>query len=171
MEWPSKCQASGQQRITDVCEIVCTALVSQLWGHNNKVGHSIQHKPPAGQPNIAKHPESQKYADPRIEVSEAVTSLLQRMWPLFPGCDWILTFQQVTKYHILEILPQNVKLTRNLYTSFLFSKFTKLLLSFLLCHGSTYQDPLMTCCLFKLLAIFSFCSNANFNFSLSEHLE
>ena len=32
--------------ITDVCKIVCTALVSQLWGHNNKVGHSIQHKPP-----------------------------------------------------------------------------------------------------------------------------
>ena len=39
-------------RITDVCKIVCTALVSQLWGHNNKVAHSIQHKPPAGQPTL-----------------------------------------------------------------------------------------------------------------------
>ena len=38
--------------ITDVCKIVCTALVSQLWGHNNKVAHSIQHKPPLGQPTL-----------------------------------------------------------------------------------------------------------------------
>ena len=42
----------SRARITDVRKIVCTALVSQLWGHNNKVAHSIQHKPPLGQPTL-----------------------------------------------------------------------------------------------------------------------
>ena len=48
----SKCPASGQQRITDGCKIVCTALVSQLWRHNNKVAHFIQHKPPGRRPTL-----------------------------------------------------------------------------------------------------------------------
>ena len=43
---------TNTQNIIDVCKIVCTALVSQLWGHNNKVAHSIQHKPPLGQPTL-----------------------------------------------------------------------------------------------------------------------
>ena len=97
MEWFSKCPASGQQRITDVCEIVCTALVSQLWRHNNKVAHFIQHKPPGRRPTL-QNTLNQYFTNLRFSL---LRLKLEWMWPLLPGCDWILTFQQVTKYHIL----------------------------------------------------------------------
>ena len=110
---------------------MCAKLSAQLWCHSYG---AITTKSPIlsniNLPSANQHCKTQNTKSIihrkldqicKIEVSpaaEAVAWMLQWMWPLFPGCDWILTFQQVTKYHILEILPQNVKvleLTKSLF--------------------------------------------------------
>ena len=156
---------------------MCAKLSAQLWCHS--YGAITTKSPILSNINLPtnQHCKTQTHKINNsqgrrkiIEVSDAETWMLQWVWPLFPGCDWILTFQQVTKYHILEILPQNVKVLKLIL---------KTCPSFHL-HGN-YKTCTVTPSLpwFSLpesahdllkLAIFSFSLNANFHFSLFENL-